>query len=105
MKIIAFDDTEIEKRKFHCRKNPVLIYNVKTGKLIVPKKVSFGKKGFKCFIGYKDNEKVKSLCIMFPKMSGYKKKFNETKYMSFLIKDDKLLENYDKIWDKISNAF
>ena len=25
--------------------------------------------------------------------------------MSFLIKDDKLLENYDKIWDKVSNAF
>ena len=25
--------------------------------------------------------------------------------MSFLIKGDKLLENYDKIWDKVSNAF
>ena len=37
-------------------------------------------------------------------MSGYTKSFNETKYMSFLIRDDKLLEKYNKIWDKVSNS-
>ena len=41
------------------------------------------KKGFKKFVAYKDNEKVKSLCIMLPRMSGYTKHLNETKYMSF----------------------
>ena len=41
------------------------------------------KKGFKKFVAYKDNEKVKSLCIMLPRMSGYTKRLNETKYMSF----------------------
>ena len=28
------------------------------------------------------------------------KRLDETKYMSFLIKDDKLLEKYNEIWEK-----
>ena len=31
-------------------------------------KVSFGKKVFEYFFGYKDNEKVKPLCVMLPKI-------------------------------------
>ena len=42
---------------------------------------------------------------MLPNICGYKKKkINETKYISFLIKDDELLEKYNKIWDKVSNS-
>ena len=37
---------------------------------------------------------------IFPKMSAYRRNFDETKYMSFLIKDDKLLEKYNEIWKK-----
>ena len=29
--------------------------------------------------------------------------FYETKYMTFLIKNDELLKKYNKIWDKVSN--
>ena len=36
-------------------------------------------------------------------MSAYRRDFNETKYMSFLIKDDELLEKYNKIWEKVKN--
>ena len=36
-------------------------------------------------------------------MSVYWKDFDETKYMSFLIEDNKLLEKYKEIWDKVSN--
>ena len=36
-------------------------------------------------------------------MSAYRRGFNETKYMSFLIKSDELLEKYSEIWDKVSN--
>ena len=57
------------------------------------------KKGFKYLIGLKDNGKVKSLCIMLLKKCGYTKRFNGTKYISFLIKDNE----YNKIWDKINN--
>ena len=36
-------------------------------------------------------------------MSAYSKDFDETKYMSFLIKDDELLEKYNEIWEKVKN--
>ena len=36
-------------------------------------------------------------------MSAYTKDFDETKYMSFLIKDDELLEKYHEIWGKNKN--
>ena len=56
--IIKFDDTEIQKRKFdkhitHFNKN------VNINKIVVSNKVSFGKRGFKYFIGCKD------LCVYF----------------------------------------
>ena len=35
-------------------------------------------------------------------MSTYRGNFNEIKYMSFLIKDNELLEKYNEIWDKVS---
>ena len=34
-------------------------------------------------------------------MSAYRKDFDETKYMSFFIKDDELLGKYNEIWEKI----
>ena len=45
-------------------------------KISLSNKVSFGKKGLKYFIGYKDKWTFKQ--------------FYETKYLSFLIKDDSL---------------
>ena len=39
---------------------------------------------------------------MLPKMSAYRRDFDETKYMSFLIKDDQLLERCNKIWNKVT---
>ena len=35
-------------------------------------------------------------------MRTYRKKCHETKYISFLIKNDKLLEKYNEIWEKLS---
>ena len=67
-KIIAFVDTEIEKCKFHYYKYPININNEDINKIIVSNKASFGKKGFKHFIGYRDDEKVKPSCIMLSKM-------------------------------------
>ena len=34
------------------------------------------------------------------KMSADRKDFDENKYMSFFMKNDKLLEKYSGIWDK-----
>ena len=37
-------------------------------------------------------------------MSAYRKDLDETKYMSFLTKDDELLEKYNEIWEKVSKS-
>ena len=53
------------------------------------------------FIGYKEDDTVKPLCIILPQMSGYIKYFeNGGKNMSFLIKDDDVLDRYYLIWNK-----
>ena len=61
------------------------------------------KKKFIYFIGYKDYEKAKPLCIMPPKMSEYMKCFIETNCILFLIENEKCLEAYINIWDKVNN--
>ena len=33
-------------------------------------------------------------------MSAYRRDFDETKYVSFLIKNDNLLGKYNEIWEK-----
>ena len=37
-------------------------------------------------------------------MSAYREDFGETKYISFLIKDDELLEKYNEISEKVKNS-
>ena len=37
-------------------------------------------------------------------MSAYTTNFNETRYMSFSMKDIDLLEKYKKTWDRVSNT-
>ena len=66
-------------------------------------KFKHGDDGFKYFIGYKEGEIVKLLCIILPRMTGYIKYFeNGGKNMSFAIKD--VLDKYNEIWDKIKEA-
>ena len=48
--------------------------------------------------------KSRPLCIFLPKMSTYRREFGETKCISFLIKDDELLEKYNEIWEKVKNS-
>ena len=36
-------------------------------------------------------------------MNAYRRDFDKTKFMSFLMKDEKLLEKYNEIWRKVSN--
>ena len=66
---MVLDDTEIEKHKFYCHKTPILIDDADINKIIQCNQLSFGKKGFKYYIGYKDNENVESLRVALPKIS------------------------------------
>ena len=67
-KIIQFDDTEIETYKFHQNKSPFSIDNIDINKIVVSNKVSFGKKNFKYFIGYKDAKKLGLYPYFFQKL-------------------------------------
>ena len=53
-KVIKFGNAEMEKQNLHKHKSLISINNVHINKLVVSSEVSFGKKGFKYFIGYKD---------------------------------------------------
>ena len=102
--IIKLGDIEIEKQKFHQYKEPILIKNRDINKIIVSNEVSFGKKRCKYFIDYKDAKKLRPLCIFLLKMTAYRKYFDETKFMSFLIKDDELTEKYNEILEKVTDG-
>ena len=103
-KIIKLDDIEIEKYKFHQYKSPISIDNIiVSNKIVVSKKISFGKNDFIYFIGYKDAKKIRPLCIFLPKMIAYRRDFGNTKCISFLIKDKNLLEKYNEIWKNVSS--
>ena len=50
--------------------------DVNIDKILISNKVSFGKKGYKYFIGYKDNNndyEINPLYVMLPKIMGYVK--------------------------------
>ena len=84
--------------------------SVDLDQIVVSYKFKHNKEGFKHFIGYLEGEIVKPLCIILPQMDGYIKYFeNGSKNMSFLIKDDKAWDKYDKIWyiikDKLGIKF
>ena len=86
---------ETEKHNFHQHKSPISIHDVNIDRIVVSDKVPFGKKGFlNISLGTKMIlKKIMPLCIMLSKMSAYRRDFDETNYMSFLTKDNKLLEN------------
>ena len=87
------------KKEFHKSKQPIDLYLV-----VVSDKFKHSDGGFKYFIGYKEGEIVKPLCIILPQMGGYIKYFeNGSKNMSFVIKDDDLPNKYNKMWNKIKN--
>ena len=60
--ITKFGDIEIQKQKFYQYKIPISTKNIDINKIVVSCKVSFGRKGLKYFIGYKNA--LKSLTFM-----------------------------------------
>ena len=102
-KIIKLDDTEIEEYKFHQYKSPFLISDKDINKLVVSKKFPFGKQNFKCFISYKDLEKIRRLCIFRPQMITYKGNFDESMCIYCLVKEKEIFTKYMKILEKVSN--
>ena len=103
-KTLKFDNIRVNEKEFHKPKQPINLDSINVDPIVVSGKFKHSDGGFKYFIGYKEGEIVKPLCITLPQISGYTKYFkNGGKNMSFVIKDDGLLDEYNEIWDNIKN--
>ena len=104
-KTLKFDNIRADKKEFHKSKQPIDLDLINVAQMVVSDKFKHNDDGFKYFIGYKEGEIVKPLCIILPQMTGYIKYFeNRGKNMSFVIKDDDVLDKYNEIWDKIKET-
>ena len=103
-KTLKFNKIRLNKKEFHKSKEPIDLFSVNVDQIVVSDKFKHSDEGFKYFIGYQEDEIVKPLCIILQKMMGYIKYFdNGGKNVSFLIKDDKILNKYEEIWSVIKN--
>ena len=101
-KTLKFKNIRVNKKEFHKSRQAIDLDSVNVDQIVVSDKFKHSDDAFKYFIGYQKGEIVKPLCIILPQMIGYIKYFeNGGKNMSFLIKDDSVLNKYNKIWDKI----
>ena len=103
-KTLKFNDIIHNKKEFHKSKKPIDLFSVSVNQIVASDKFKHNKKVFKHFIGYQTGKIVKPICIILPQMSRYIKYFeNGGKNMSFFIKDDKVWDKYDKMWEVIKN--
>ena len=86
----------LELKESHKPKQSINLDLVKIDQIVVSDKFKHSDDGFKCFIGHKEGETVKPLCIILPQMSGYIKYFEKGgKNSSFIIKDVDMLDKYN----------
>ena len=101
-KILKLENIRVNKKEFHKSKQPINLHLVNVDQIVISDKFKHSDDGFKYFIGYKEGEIVKPLCIILPQMSGYTQYFeNGDKNIFFVIKDDDVLDKYNEIWNKI----
>ena len=101
-KTLKFDNIRVNKKEFHKSKQPINLDLVNVDQIVVSDKFKHRDGDFKYLIGYKEGEIVKPLCIILPEMSGYIKYGG--KNMSFVTKDDDVLDEYNETWDKIKET-
>ena len=90
-KTLKFNNIVVNKKEFHKYKQPIDLDLINVDQVVISDKFKYNDDGFKYFIGYKEDDIVKPLCISLPLMSGYIKYFDiGGKNMSFVIKDDDL---------------
>ena len=103
-KIIHFNNKNIKKSEFYHKKKKIFkIDDTDVNKILVSKKVQYGKyNSFKYFIGYHDNDVIRPLYLFHSQTTGYINEFDKNKIKkSLMIKDIQLSKSYNKIWKKI----
>ena len=69
-KALKFDNIRINIKEFHKFKKPINLDLVNVNEVVVSDKFKHSDDGLKYFIGCKEGEIVKPLCIILPQMSG-----------------------------------
>ena len=92
-KIPKFNNISLNKTKIS--KEPIDLFSVNLGQIVMSDKFKHNKKVFLHFIGYQKDEIVKPLCIILPQMSGYIKYFENG--------GKNVWEKYEQIWDVVKN--
>ena len=101
-KTLEFNDVEVDEKNVHVSKRPIALNSVRINKTVAPDKFEHIDKLLKYFIGYKEYDIIRSLCIVLPQMSAYIKYFNNRGInMSFKIEDDNVLVKYNEIRNRI----
>ena len=78
---------------------------VDINKIVISDKFKHRYKGFRYFIGYKDDNIIRPLCIILLQMSGYIKYFeNGGKNTSLLLKYGSVLVKYIEIWNNVKKT-
>ena len=103
--MVRFGEKEIAKEKFYAAERPIKNCDVNVDDTVISKLVKT-KTNSKSSIEYLDKT-IRPLVLIMPKMSGYVKTFKvkegNNKLMSFRIDDEKILEKYKAIWNKIED--
>ena len=60
---------KLKKYEFHQYNSPISINDIDINEIVVSNKSPFSKQDFKYFIGYKDKNGIRPLCIFFPEMN------------------------------------
>ena len=97
-------NVRLNKKEFHNIIEPIDFFSVNVDQIVVSDKFKHNDEDFKHSIGYLEGKIIKPLCIILPQINGYIKYFeNGSKNMSSLIKNDKVWDKCDKIWDAIKD--
>ena len=104
-KALKFDNIMVNKKESHKFKQPINLDLVNVDQIVTSDKSKHSDDGFKDFIGYKEDDIVKPVCIILPQVSGYIAHFeNGGKNMPFVIKDDDVLDKYNEIRNKVKKT-
>ena len=88
--------SKLTKKNFTNLKQPINLDLINIDQIVLSDKFKHNDDGFKQFIGYKEDDTVKPLCIILPQMRGYIKYFENG--------GKNVLEKYNEIWNKIKKT-
>ena len=97
-----FDIIEVNKKKIHKYKQSINLNLVDTNKIVISDRFKHNNDGVKYFIGYKENNIIRPLCIILSQTSGYIKIFeNRRKSLFFIVKGDRILVKYNEVGTRL----